>query len=70
MISRHLADALTCKRVRDGSNGTSYPVSDVVLASRGILVGPDVGCYAGGVTGSYFVWVLDLACFFWSEEEI
>lgn len=41
-----------------------------MLASRGIIVVPDVVCNAGGVTVSYFEWVQDMASFFWSEEEI
>jgi glutamate dehydrogenase (NAD(P)+) len=69
-ITRHRAETLTCKLVLEGANGPTYPDADDVLASRGIVVGPDVVCNAGGVTVSYFEWVQDMASFFWSEEEI
>lgn len=69
-ITRQRAEALTCKLVLEGANGPTYPDADDVLASRGILVVPDVVCNAGGVTVSYFEWVQDMASFFWSEEEI
>ncbi|EGU7583644.1 Glu/Leu/Phe/Val dehydrogenase [Salmonella enterica] len=69
-ITRQRAEALTCKLVLEGANGPTYPDADDVLASRDILVVPDVVCNAGGVTVSYFEWVQDMASFFWSEEEI
>lgn len=69
-ITRHRAETLTCKLVLEGANGPTYPDADDVLASRGIVVVPDVVCNAGGVTVSYFEWVQDMASFFWSEEEI
>lgn len=55
-ITRQRAEALTCKLVLEGANGPTYPDADDVLASRGILVVPDVVCNAGGVTVSYFEW--------------
>ncbi|RYH95302.1 Glu/Leu/Phe/Val dehydrogenase, partial [Citrobacter werkmanii] len=69
-ITRHRAETLTCKLILEGANGPTYPDADDVLASRGIVVVPDVVCNAGGVTVSYFEWVQDMASFFWSEEEI
>lgn len=69
-ITRQRAEVLTCKLVLEGANGPTYPDADDVLASRGIIVVPDVVCNAGGVTVSYFEWVQDMASFFWSEEEI
>ena len=69
-ITRQRAEILTCKLVLEGANGPTYPDADDMLASRGIIVVPDVVCNAGGVTVSYFEWVQDMASFFWSEEEI
>lgn len=51
-ITRHRAETLTCKLVLEGANGPTYPDADDVLASRGIVVVPDVVCNAGGVTVS------------------
>ena len=48
----------------------SKATADDILASRNVLVVPDVICNAGGVTVSYFEWVQDFSSFFWSEDEI
>ena len=39
------------------------------IDKRGIIVVPDFLANSGGVIGSYFEWVQDLAGFFWTEEE-
>jgi len=69
-ITRERAEVLSCKIVLEGANGPTYPDADDMLATRGIIVVPDVVCNAGGVTVSYFEWVQDMASFFWSEDEI
>lgn len=60
----------TAKLILEGANGPTLPEADDVLASRNILVVPDVICNAGGVTVSYFEWVQDFSSFYWSENEI
>lgn len=69
-ITSSIAEVLTCRLVLEGANGPTLPEADDVLAKRNITLIPDVVCNAGGVTVSYFEWVQDLACFFWTEEEI
>ncbi|MCA0177534.1 MAG: Glu/Leu/Phe/Val dehydrogenase [Proteobacteria bacterium] len=64
------ANRIKAKLVLEGANGPTLPAADDVLASRNILVVPDVICNAGGVTVSYFEWVQDFSSFFWSEDEI
>ena len=49
--------------------GPVRPEGDVILDKRGIIVVPDFLANSGGVIGSYFEWVQDLAGFFWTEEE-
>ncbi|HBR2460166.1 TPA: Glu/Leu/Phe/Val dehydrogenase [Klebsiella pneumoniae] len=69
-ITSAVAERLSCRLILEGANGPTLPEADDVLANRGITLIPDVVCNAGGVTVSYFEWVQDLACFFWTEEEI
>ncbi|MEJ7138743.1 Glu/Leu/Phe/Val dehydrogenase [Comamonadaceae bacterium SL12-8] len=64
------AQRLSAKLVLEGANGPTLPEADDMLASRNILVVPDVICNAGGVTVSYFEWVQDFSSFFWTEDEI
>jgi len=69
VISEKNADKLKCKYIGEGANGPVRPDGDVILDKRGILVVPDFLANSGGVIGSYFEWVQDLAGFFWTEEE-
>ncbi len=69
VISEKNADKLKCKYIVEGANGPVRPDGDVILDRRGILVVPDFLANSGGVIGSYFEWVQDLAGFFWTEEE-
>jgi glutamate dehydrogenase (NAD(P)+) len=56
--------------VIEAANGPTSPEADDILNSRGILVVPDILANAGGVVVSYFEWVQDLQCFFWTENEV
>lgn len=69
VISEKNADKLKCKFIVEGANGPVRPDGDVILDRRGIIVVPDFLANSGGVIGSYFEWVQDLAGFFWTEEE-
>ncbi|MDY0331418.1 MAG: Glu/Leu/Phe/Val dehydrogenase [Thiomonas sp.] len=69
-ITPERASKTTAKLILEGANGPTLPAADDVLASRGILVVPDVICNAGGVTVSYFEWVQDFSSFFWDEDDI
>ncbi|MEG1641709.1 MAG: Glu/Leu/Phe/Val dehydrogenase [Synergistaceae bacterium] len=63
------APLLKCKYIVEGANGPTTPAGDKILAERGIVVVPDFLANSGGVIGSYFEWVQDLAGFFWTEDE-
>ena len=69
VISDKNANLLKCKYIVEGANGPTRPEGDVILDQRGILVVPDFLANSGGVIGSYFEWVQDVAGFFWTEKE-
>ena len=69
-INAARAQRIKARLVLEGANGPTVPEADDILASRDVLVVPDVICNAGGVTVSYFEWVQDFSSFFWSEDEI
>lgn len=73
-----LENAITSKNVNnintkiivEGANGPTTPEADEVLASKGVLVVPDILANAGGVTVSYFEWVQNLMNYYWSFDEV
>ena len=69
VITSKNADLLKCKYIVEGANGPTRPEADPILEKRGIALVPDFLANSGGVIGSYFEWVQDLAGFFWTEEE-
>lgn len=69
-ITANNADRLRTKIVIEGANGPTTPEADDILASKGILVIPDVIANAGGVTVSYFEWAQNFSSYFWEEDVI
>lgn len=63
------AAKLQVKYIVEGANGPVTPEGDEIIDQRGIILVPDFLANSGGVIGSYFEWVQDLAGFFWTEEE-
>lgn len=68
-INAKNAAKLQVKYIVEGANGPITPEGDAILDQRNIIVVPDFLANSGGVIGSYFEWVQDLAGFFWTEEE-
>jgi glutamate dehydrogenase (NAD(P)+) len=69
-IDEHNAPKIRARLVIEGANGPTTPQADDILASRNILVVPDVIANAGGVTVSYFEWAQNFSSFFWSESDV
>ena len=51
--------------VLEGANYPTTPGADRILIDRGIWVIPDILANAGGVTGSYFEWTMNIQQFKW-----
>ena len=54
----------------EGANGPTTPEADKILQDKKVFLVPDILANAGGVTVSYFEWVQDIQCYFWSEEDV
>jgi glutamate dehydrogenase/leucine dehydrogenase len=69
-ITKENAGRVKAKMIVEGANGPTTPEADSVLIERKIPVVPDILANSGGVIVSYFEWVQDVQCFFWSEKEV
>lgn len=69
-ITEKNVHTLNAKIIVEGANGPINHAADAVLDEKGIYVVPDILANSGGVIVSYFEWVQDLQCYFWSEAEV
>jgi glutamate dehydrogenase (NAD(P)+) len=69
-ITEENAPRLQCELVVEAANGPMTPEAETILHERGILVVPDVLANAGGVTVSYFEWVMDHQRYTWDEMDV
>jgi glutamate dehydrogenase (NAD(P)+) len=66
-IDQAVAGRLGAQVVVEAANGPTAPEADAVLASRGVVVVPDILANAGGVTASYFEWAQARQGYAWEE---
>lgn len=59
------ADRIHADLVLEGANYPVTPDGDHILNERGVVVIPDILANAGGVTGSYFEWTMNIQQFTW-----
>jgi glutamate dehydrogenase (NAD(P)+) len=69
VITEENAAEVRAHTVLEAANYPVTPDGDHVLIDRGITVLPDILANAGGVTGSYFEWTMNIQQFRWSEDE-
>jgi glutamate dehydrogenase (NADP+) len=58
------------KLVLELANGPVTAEADAILASKDVVVLPDILANAGGVTVSYFEWVQNRQGYYWTIAEI
>jgi glutamate dehydrogenase (NAD(P)+) len=68
VIREDNAELVRARVVLEAANHPTTPNADKILGDRGITVIPDILANAGGVTGSYFEWTMNIQQFTWKEE--
>ncbi|MBN2853274.1 MAG: Glu/Leu/Phe/Val dehydrogenase [Clostridia bacterium] len=69
-INDEIVNDVKAKIVVEGANGPTTNEADKILASKGIIVVPDILANAGGVIVSYFEWVQNIQALTWDEDEV
>jgi len=69
-ITEKNAGRIRARVIAEAANGPITPEADRILATKKVLVIPDILANAGGVAVSYFEWVQGLQQYFWHEHEI
>ena len=69
-INKSNVDSLNCKVIVEAANGPVTGDAANKLWDRKIGIIPDILTNAGGVTVSYFEWVLNLQQFKWTEDDV
>lgn len=70
MITIENAARIRASVVVELANGPTTTDADEILNRNGVFMLPDILANAGGVTVSYFEWVQNRACFYWSLDEV
>ena len=69
-INAETAPLIKTDLVVEGANGPTTLDGENILASRGVMLVPDILANAGGVTVSYFEWVQNRYGYYWPESEV
>ncbi|WP_373696657.1 Glu/Leu/Phe/Val family dehydrogenase [Microvirga yunnanensis] len=70
MIHEGNAAGVKARVVLELANGPVTPEADAILATKNIVVLPDILANAGGVTVSYFEWVQNRQGYYWPVEDV
>ena len=64
------AKDLNCKMIVEAANGPIDQSADEVLKEKNIQVIPDILANSGGVVVSYYEWLQNRRCEYWSKEQV
>ena len=70
VVTKENAGKVRAKSIIEAANGPVDPEADAILASKRIMILPDILANAGGVTVSYFEWVQNRQHYRWTLDRV
>jgi glutamate dehydrogenase (NAD(P)+) len=70
VLHKDNASKVRAKSIIEAANGPVDPDADAILASKRIMILPDILANAGGVTVSYFEWVQNRQHYRWTLDRV
>lgn len=70
VITKENAEKVSAPVILELANGPVTPEADDILASKDVIIVPDVYANSGGVTVSYLEWVQNRMGYYWKEHEV
>lgn len=70
VIREDNVEQIKARFIIEGANNPVHPLADQVLYDNGVVVLPDILANAGGVTVSYFEWVMNRQYYSWDLNRV
>ena len=70
VIGKKEAETINCKLVAEAANGPVDMEAETILLDKGIDLIPDILANSGGVVVSYYEWLQNRRCEYWSKTEV
>jgi len=70
VVTKENAGKVRAKSIIEAANGPVDPEADAILASKQVMILPDILANAGGVTVSYFEWVQNRQHYRWTLDRV
>lgn len=70
VISKEEANGMSCRMVAEAANGPVDREAEKILLEKGIDIIPDILANSGGVVVSYYEWLQNKRCEYWTEKEV
>ena len=70
VICGEKANDLNCKMIVEAANGPIDVEAEIILKEKGIDIIPDILANSGGVVVSYYEWLQNKRCEYWTREQV
>ena len=70
VINKEIAESINCSLIVEAANGPIDIEAEKILNEKNIEIIPDILANSGGVVVSYYEWLQNKRCEYWSKDEV